>query len=438
MANTYISFLGTNNYIECFYTLNNESVTQQSVRFVQQATIQEYCSSWDESDQILILNTQEAQQKNWLDDGHNEACDGLNTCLKKLKLKAKISSITIPSGHSEAEIWEIFNILQENIRENDQLVLDITHAFRSIPLLALVVINYAKTLKNIQVTNISYGAMEAVGNFQEVNSLPVEERQIPLFDLTVFYSLLEWTQAIDSFEHSGNSSRILKLAHSSLIPKIKDNSDEKAEAILLKDMAVRLSNLSEDISSCRALSIKEDAKKLKQSIDKVQQSKIIPPLVPLFDKIDDFSDRLINDECNSGIEAAKWCIEHNLIQQAYTIFQETLISWALISIGLDQDQTQNKINRGLVNSIVSMIVHKIEKDKWDAYLQDNIEISIKLYEKLNAAHKNCIMLGQLTDLRNDINHAGYRSTPLEAKKLKSKIKKMVDNFSNSKTNSQAC
>ncbi|MCQ3978453.1 MAG: TIGR02221 family CRISPR-associated protein, partial [Anaerolineae bacterium] len=53
-------------------------------------------------------------------------------------LADEISQVTrpvaapIPDGHSEADLWQIFEALTQAVGEGDELVVDITNGFRSL------------------------------------------------------------------------------------------------------------------------------------------------------------------------------------------------------------------------------------------------------------------------------------------------------------------
>ena len=70
MARVYISFLGTNDYLTCTYFYKDNEM--QNVRFVQEATLNFFCSQWTSEDRILIFATGDAYEKNWLDNGHKD------------------------------------------------------------------------------------------------------------------------------------------------------------------------------------------------------------------------------------------------------------------------------------------------------------------------------------------------------------------------------
>ena len=147
----FVSFLGTNNYLNTHYELNGE--VSKPVRFIQDALIDFICKEWTENDLILIFCTggeNGSEKLNWFDNGHtrfNESENlervGLQTIINNKNLNAQVSNKIIPEGFSEDEIWNIFDIVYEQLKENDEIYFDVTHAFRSIPMFSTVLFNYA-------------------------------------------------------------------------------------------------------------------------------------------------------------------------------------------------------------------------------------------------------------------------------------------------------
>jgi len=216
-AKTFISFLGTNDYLECSYNFHNDII--KNVRFVQEAIIRLNCMEWSENDRIIIFTTDKSFRKNWVDNGHidwntgkTSESTGLENRIRDLDLDCQWQQVFIPDGKTESEIWDIFSIVFEQINQNDEIIFDITHAFRSIPMFAAVILNYTRVIKNISLQGWFYGAMEAVGSLNDVRQMSVEKRIIPIFDLTSFDQLTEWSNGIDQFLTSGNASKVSHLA----------------------------------------------------------------------------------------------------------------------------------------------------------------------------------------------------------------------------------
>ncbi|MGB9617916.1 MAG: TIGR02221 family CRISPR-associated protein, partial [Desulfomonilaceae bacterium] len=166
MARVFISVLGTGDYVPCSYRFNDGTVVS-SVRFVQEATVSYSCMEWSDQDRILIFTTEGSRTKNWEDSGATDVegnpLEGLAARLNALPLRVPFCNVMIPDGKIQEEIWEIFQALLANLMEGDEVVFDITHSFRSIPMLVLVVLNYAKVVKKVTLRGIYYGALEALG-----------------------------------------------------------------------------------------------------------------------------------------------------------------------------------------------------------------------------------------------------------------------------------
>jgi CRISPR-associated Csx2 family protein len=418
MASVYISFLGTTDYEICTYydehspTSDGQKLSVKNVRFVQEATIRLNCLDWSETDRILIFTTTEAERKNWLDDGHTDRetgeklkREGLRSRLKAMNPPAAVNNISVPDGQSEDEIWEIFNAVFEAIRPADQVVFDITHAFRSIPMLAIVVLNYAKVLKNVKLQRICYGAMEALGAIHEVRQMSPEARLVPIFDLSAFDTLLEWSVGVDRFIQGGDARKIKALAKESLVPVIKEKGAHQQTALSLKKLSERLNRFTQVMSTCRGLQITPTIEALKSALNTITDTDLVRPFSPLVAKLRELTDRFSDDDALNGVRAARWCHEHNMVQQGYTILQETLVSHLLRMFG--RNPVDEKI-RSIVTSAVSIVEKNIPQPKWKGAAGQNPDLTGQLVDYLAKNRELARVISGLGEKRNDLNHAGLR------------------------------
>lgn len=172
LRKVFLSVLGTGPYLKTKYFFNNDQTTAFETNFIQEASIRYFCKDWGKNDIIYILTTNDATRINWDHPAHktndrvSEKYDGLSEVMKRIQeeLKLNYEKIDIPDGNTEDEIWEIFNIVYNLLEDGDQLYIDITHSFRSLPMLITVLINYAKRLKDIEVKSITYGNYEVSKN----------------------------------------------------------------------------------------------------------------------------------------------------------------------------------------------------------------------------------------------------------------------------------
>ncbi|MDR2192523.1 MAG: TIGR02221 family CRISPR-associated protein [Endomicrobium sp.] len=411
----FISMLGTGLYEKCRY--QKDSFVSSSTCFIQQAAL-EYINakSWNKDDIALFLLTDKARQYNWNKDimlrkkpnGQEVAYQGLEKILQDMNLPCLIENIPIPEGKNEGEFWEIFNKAYSAIGNGDEIYLDVTHGFRVLPMLMLIFCNYAAFLKNAKVKHISYGAFEAKD----------ENNSAPLIDLLPFVSLQNWTSAASNFLIDGNVKELADLTKEEVSPIAKDATHPKSNlARLLNGYVSCIERIVEDFQTCRNISVVsgKNIKELRQKHPELTEI-IIAPLKPIIEKINASLSELSDFEnIKNGYIAAKWCVEHNLYQQALTILEENMISDLLGEFGFLQT---NKEKRNFVSNALSFEAEtkicESEKEEFKIISQNE---KLKNYRGL---------FNKIRELRNDYNHAGMRDEQMKAGHIKSKIKKYLD------------
>ena len=126
-----LSFLGTGDYkTVTFVWESSEGLTEVQTRLFPEAVARIF-----RPDRLLVLITPQVK-------GH-ENFRRLQECLGKL-----VQPIEIPEGKSEAELWDIFARCADYVTEGDEILLDVTHAFRSLPLLVFTVAAYLRRTKD--------------------------------------------------------------------------------------------------------------------------------------------------------------------------------------------------------------------------------------------------------------------------------------------------
>jgi len=428
MSNVILTFLGTNDYLPCNYLLDGKKVN--NVRFVQGALVSMLCKDWNEDDKITVFLTKEAKNKNWDDNGHKDRDgkalqkEGLKKRLEHLNLKANIVTIDVPDGRSEDEVWKIFDVVFNQINDGDEIIFDITHAFRSLPMLVIIILNYARVLKRIKIKGIYYGAFESLGTIHDVEKMDLKDRNVPIFNLTPFAYLFNWTGAIDNFITYSDARSINKLASEELTPILKETKGRDEEAQNLKNLGVQLEKFTELIQTSRGFNIIKgfDFNNLRELINSSKES-ILKPINPLLDRISDKIKSFNNNDIINGYAAVEWCIEHNLIQQGYTILQETMISEIVVKhFGEDKIADRNK--REIVSQAINIKHRKTPEDGWKNIARDNKKVVQKIMGKLDDDFIK--IFDSVSQYRNDINHAGFGDNPHKPEDLKRQLKEYYE------------
>ena len=426
----FISVLGTGLYEKSVYTQGDFKSSE--TRFIQQATLELIgCKeNWTEEDRVCILLTDKAKVSNWEVSSRKHphtkeeiAYEGLNTLLQRMNLRPQIMPISICDGKNEDEMWKIFQTTFELIQDGDELYFDLTHSFRYLPMLILVLGNYAKFLKNIRIAHISYGNYEA----------RIEEGS-PIVDLLPLTVLQDWTFAAADFLHNGRSEQLTQLTQQLFDPILRDTRGKDQQAQALKKFSDTLNNIINNLQMCRGLKITEDKDiyRLKKSIDQLSED-IIAPLVPVVKRIErSFTNFIPDSNILNGLHAAQWCYDNHMYQQSITILQETIVTYICNNNELS---VTDKNARALVNKAFYIVYNKLQQndEKWELpnygkgnEAKDKVRELFKDpdIEKLSSSFKTA------SDVRNDFNHAGFRSNPMTANKLAHKIEESINKVHN--------
>lgn len=427
MAKVYISFLGTNNYLACNY-LNNEGQRVTNVKYVQEATIKMNCLEYDK---YIFLLTDQARKNNWTDkteivtnDSNVSEIDheGLKSRLLKFLNREKIIEQHIPEGFTEEQIWEIFVIIYKHIAPKDEIVIDVTHAFRSLPMLAIVLINYLKSLKSVTISGLYYGAFEALGTYAVAKEIPLENRDVNILNLIAFSQLQDWSVAAHSLVKYGNSDKIVELTQTQINPILKATSGKDTAASNLRKFANNLSPIFDSIRASRGKNISYNKSYgiLNELLPLIKKD-FIAPLSPIIDLIEE---RIANMESNDSVlnsfRAVNWCIEFGWIQQGYTILVESIITAVLRDVHLDD---LDILNRTLASQAFIILYNKYTEDRWARESKENPEKTKKIHSSV-LLNKLLSEYNILSDFRNDINHCGYRENSRDHIKLTNSLKEI--------------
>ena len=370
----FVSFLGTNNYVECRYDI--KGVVSAPVRFVQEALIENLCKEWTADDRILIFCTSKektgengSKEINWFDNGQPRVSDesekiGLEHRLQDLKnrigLKALIEEHDIEAGFSEEEIWSIFDTVYAKLQPNDQIFFDVTHAFRSIPLFSIVLFNYSKFMKETRLMSIMYGAFEKLGPAFKVKERPIDERVAPVIDLTNIARLQEYNQIASSLKDFGKA-KLLKDAIAA--------NQESASDQTIRNLSESISELDEYIATIDLKELKSGKfiRKFRSYYKNVKKKKkLVKPISNILDELYKETADFVEENSYQNIEAAiNWTIKHDMLMQAYPLAEEYIIlRVADMFSDIKPSQFTPKQFRVFVSSILGMPIEDFITRNW--------------------------------------------------------------------------
>lgn len=407
----FISILGTGNYGPCEYTQGD--FTSSNTRFIQEATLEflNVKETWTAQDIAYIFLTPTARTSNWQErpvykGGEEKGYIGLGPILNEMQLPCPIEDVDITEDGDEQGLWSVFQTIYDKLQEGDELYIDITHSFRYLPMLLLVLCNYAKFLKQTKVVHISYGNYEA--------KAPVK----PLVDLMPLVEVQDWTFAASDFLRNGRTASFTALVKERIQPILKETKGQDEDARALRLFLNRLEPLSQSLTTVRGKAIIDGGifRDLNDSAQNLKNT-LIPAMAPLIDKIkDSFSGFDPTSSIENGFEAAQWCYDKQLYQQSITILQETLKGYTAEQAGYPCDEQRYQ---DLAAAAYNITVKKRPEREWklgenndDQEDFNRRKVIVKRMLSLPLVQELCGLYDEISQLRNDFNHAGIRPNPM--------------------------
>ena len=418
----FMSVLGTGFYSECTYVGVN---TRTQTRFIQEATLNEIgAKGWNSEDSAYVFITDRSETDNWivkdncrtnLRSKEVEQYNGLQKVLDDMSLPCTVESVKIKDGKDENEMWDIFNTIYGCIHDGDELYFDLTHAFRYLPMLVLVLGSYPKFLKNVKIAYISYGNFDSRTKCAD----NPDRDEAPIVDLLPLSILQDWAFAAGQFIKSGNVEEIVKLCENEFLPLVKASRGKDVAATALRYYTKVLNSTIQDFRFCRGISLidSDNIISLRQSTLDLGAS-MIDSLNPLLGKIvESFGDFDDYSSVNNAYRAAVWCYNKGMFQQSATILQETVVTFFCRRHGLNELVEEDR-------RVVNDTFFAINRDK-------GCELSGRCKELMNDAYmdkKLAMSFDKLSKTRNHFNHAGMKRDRKTAEDMRQDIADSLSSF----------
>lgn len=407
----FISVLGTGNYKECIYASGNTQY--DGTRFIQKATLQmlDVKEGWTESDRIYIIVTDGSKEQNWetrTDNGEPKI--GLADTLKEMHLSTPIETIRIPDGNNEDEIWQIFSDIYKVLNDEDELYFDLTHGFRYLPMMVLVLGNYAKFLKHTEVKSITYGNYE---------SRDKETNIAPIINVTPLAALQDWTNAAADYLEHGDTTKLKNCADKPLITIARETKGQDQDATTLIKLSKQLYEFSNLISFNRGdeIIIGKQSEQIKALLEKAD-AEYIRPMGPLFKQIAKSVRNFNPDSPENMIEASRLCLDHSDFQASITLLQEGIVSMLCRKFHLD---VKDKGDREIATQALNKLGLELQNKEYRPLSPYKETIIKRIIDSGIISSELANQWNKITEDRNDFNHAGLRASYKDAETLRNNI-----------------
>lgn len=397
-----ICFLGTTAYRSTTYAWNGLEMTTQFfpaavARFLKPA-------------RLLVCATPTVQKH-----------ENLSQLTAQLEVEqTPWSVVPIPEGHSEADLWGIFDALTAAVDEQEEVAFDVTHSFRSLPILAFLAVAYLKAAKRVRVAHVLYGAWEA--RDEAANRSPV-------FDLTPFVALLDWLTATNRFVETGDGQALSGLlkAGMPLGAEMRDDLAARALGRHLRAGADAIESVSLALRVTRPLETMQAAAQLQATLEQALPSILAraKPFAVLADQVSAEYGQFALD--NPGEPSAladglwhqlhmvDWYLQRRHVVQAATLAREWIVSVLALQFGepmFDHEHGRKHVEAALNNAV------ERRKPRPRAITPGRCDERL---EALPVANELARLWSEMTELRNDIAHVGMKTSPKPAALLKQNI-----------------
>lgn len=389
MTKTLLTTIGTGEYRPTCYVFGD--TVADSTGYIAQALCQIFGIQ-----KVTILLTPEARAKHW---------GSLQSCLLPT---VEVQDRDIPSGETEAEIWALFDTLVESIDPEDEIIFDITHAFRSIPMLVLLGAAFLRKAKNVRIQGLYYGLYRGEGS------------RSPIVDLTPALRLLDWLTATDKFITTGSSlelGELLKTLHGDFYRSQKPQKGDP-KPIYLQNFGTTIRNISRSIELVRPISlIEEDLPSLrKQSTTELadEVGQFAKPFSLLLQSIQDsYSTLALSSDATQDVQAQirkhfqllKWYVDKQFSAQAILLAREWVVSALCLCEGIRN--YRERVYREAIEKQLGSMAGK----------GDNPDLKQPIANHVADPEQLAAFWAKLTEYRNDVAHVQMRLSPLPSKAL---------------------
>lgn len=215
-------------------------------------------------------------------------------------------------GINPAELMDNFNIfinIGNQLEEGDEVYLDITHSFRSLAMMSFIMLEFAKEIKNrgFVLKGVFYGMLEYLEEKTNIN------KTAPIVDLSIFFEMMDWIKAVNSFKLNGDAFQLLELLDS--------KEDFKRE-----ELKKELRHFSDATNMANLSAVRQYVQRVKEKLVILEHSESVA-LSLLSKDIIDFVTRLDkNNFSEFQLEMAKWFYENRKYGLSYLALAESIVS----------------------------------------------------------------------------------------------------------------
>ena len=337
----------------------------------------------------VFLTTRKAKNQGWM------------TVIKEFD--SPPLSIDIPEGRSEKEIWDTVVNIVEKLPKDAEIIIDITYGFRTLPLLALQSALLAEEMGEVSISGVFYGAREAAAP---------GAAETPFFDMTPLLDIQKWSRALGDLRRFSYTNPLLELLKGTLEPVFREDQKVFEKPKNLSSLAGHLENVGRALRTVRVAEAADASKRLSNVLPAAEREleyfpelrAVAPFLRPSFEELasltpEDYREFSGEEALRAMAQMLRYYLRTQAYPEAVTLAREALVSYCVHKNGGDFFERRDR-------EAAEDALNQRGKEHW---------------QKSCSGGKMRNLWQALSDLRNDINHAGFRRSARRARKAQEQI-----------------
>ena len=255
------------------------------------------------------------------------------------------------------------------------------------------------------------------GNFEARN---LDTNEAPLMDILPLTMLQDWTFAAADLIQNGNIAKLQELKEANALTpmlrtKGKNNMDKRITDESLTNYVDSLQAFLQDMKLCLGPNILNGSNmnRIRDCHEQVAgvYDDVIAPIPPIIEKIEqslqkfETTDIMYPESLRNGYEAAKWCYDHQLYQQAVTILDENITTDFCQRLGTDEHVFKERVAS---NALLRWGCYR--EEDWEAESLEGIREKVQaavsspaVQDFIKLMRKDVVWIHN--DCRNKYNHA---------------------------------
>ncbi len=346
----------------------------------------------------------------WLYIAATEASYEMHGSFLKKQLsscRGTVKFIILDEDMSEKGQWKWFEEIAKIIQEGDLLTVDLTHGYRSIPVIFSTAINFLQKIKKVRLEHVFYGAYEK------------DRECTPLVDMRSFYDINTWADAVMRLSEDADATGMAvasEITNSLQFPELSDKKfvsicasvTRRIKNVDINNVSVEVWELREKIKILRedsSVGTRELLDLVDVKFASLSRSKTLNP-----DR-DGYTISYFRDQ----LELVALLIQHGLLMQAFTVMRQWLSSLVMLHFErTDKMKAKKRRKRQQYYGDIFFNMLQYPEDEWrfsgeDVKKQERIQPWFAILKESGVLKSliegTPLLAKELSEYRNGLDHA---------------------------------